>query len=97
MKLWSTKETTQQSSFQRIVEPIYAIAIATLGDWLKDLAPVFSTNENQNHKPIAPCTRDFSRALNKLQAGSSDWIITLLAPVVIGRSNYFGICPSKFI
>ena len=44
-------------------------------------------------KPIATCTRDFSSALSKLQAtaGNSDLFITLFAPVVIGRSNYFGI------
>ena len=30
------------------VESNYAIAIATRSDWLKRLAPVFSTNEKQN-------------------------------------------------
>ena len=37
--------------------------------------------------------RDFSSALSKLQviARTSDWFITLLPPVLIGRSNYFGI------
>ena len=30
------------------VESNYVIAIATLSDWLKRLAPVFSTNEPQN-------------------------------------------------
>ena len=29
------------------VESDYVIAIATLGDWLKRLGPVFSTNETQ--------------------------------------------------
>ena len=34
----------------------------------------------------------FSRASSKLQgiARNSDWFIALLAPVVIGCSNYFG-------
>ena len=43
-------------------------------------------------KPIAPCTRDFSRALSELQAiaGNCDWLIALSAPVVIGQSNCFG-------
>ena len=43
-------------------------------------------------KPIAPCTRDFSRALSKLQVISwnSDWFIAPFAPVVIGRNNYLG-------
>ena len=41
-------------------------------------------------KPIAPCTRNFSRALSKLQviARYSDWFIALIAPVVISQRNY---------
>ena len=44
-------------------------------------------------KPIATCTRDFSRALSKLHgiATNLDWFIALFAPAVIGRINYFGI------
>ena len=74
------------------VESNYVIAIATRSDWLKRLAPVFSANEQQNQKPIAPCTRDCSRALSKLQviARNCDWFIPLFVPVVIGRSNCFG-------
>ena len=34
--------------FSMTVESNYVIAIATLSDWLKRLAPVFSTNETQN-------------------------------------------------
>ena len=66
------------------VESYYVIAIATLSDWLKRLAPVF--------QPITPCTRDFSRASSELQviARNCDWFIALPAPVVIGRSNCFG-------
>ena len=30
------------------VEPKDAIVIFTLGDWLKDIASAFTTNENQN-------------------------------------------------
>ena len=33
------------------VESNYVIAIAALSDWLKRLAPVFSTNENKNQNP----------------------------------------------
>ena len=42
---------------------------------------------------MTPCTRDFSRALSELQviARKFDWFIALFSPVVIGRSNYFGI------
>ena len=43
-------------------------------------------------KPIAPCTREFSRALSKWQVivRNSDWFIPQFVPVVIGRSNYLG-------
>ena len=42
-------------------------------------------------KQIAPCTRNFSRALSKLQviARYSDCVILLIAPVVIGQSTSF--------
>ena len=38
------------------VESNDAIAIATLSDWLKNIAPVY--------QPVATCTRNFSRALS---------------------------------
>ena len=38
----------KQSSFQGTVESNYAIVIATLSDWLKNRAPVFSINPNPN-------------------------------------------------
>ena len=43
-------------------------------------------------KPIAACTRDFSRASSEFQiiARNCDWFIVLFVPVVIGRSNCFG-------
>ena len=44
------------------VKSNYVIAIATLSDWLKKLAPV-----KVKPKPIAPRTRDFSRASSDLQ------------------------------
>ena len=49
-------------------------------------------NQNQNQSHLA-FTRDFSHALNKLQvmARNSHWFIALFAPLVIGRSNSFGI------
>ena len=83
------------------VENNSAIAIDTLSDWLKNLEPVFQPMKTSlgklgfaaKPKPIAPCTRDFSCALNKLHviARNSDWSITLSAPAVIGRSNNFDI------
>ena len=56
------------------VENNYAIAIATLSDWLK-ISRQFYNQCEAKQKPIAPCTRDFSRALSKLQiiARNSDW------------------------
>ena len=74
------------------------IAIATLGDWLLNLAPVFSPMRSKA-KTIAPCKRDFPGALSKLKivARNSDWYIALFAPVVICRSNYFGIAFSAVI
>ena len=75
------------------VESDYMIAIATLSDWLKRLAPVFQPMRSKtktNH--ATPCTRDFSRASSELQiiARNSDWFMALFVPVVIGRSNCFG-------
>ena len=73
------------------VESNYVIAIATLSDWLKRLAPFFNQLEAKP-KPIAPPTRDFYRVSTELQviARNCDWFVALPAPVVIGRSNCFG-------
>ena len=73
------------------VESHYLIAIAKLSDWRKRLAPVFQPIKPKP-KPIAPCTRHFSRASSELQviARDSDWFIALSAPVVIGRCNCLG-------
>ena len=73
------------------------IAIATLSDWLRRLAPVFNQWEAKP-KPIAPCTRHFSRALSELQIISRnyDWFIALFAPVVIGRGDCLGLGFSTF-
>ena len=60
--------------------------------WASIRPQVFDQREAKP-KPIALRTRDFSRALSKLQliAKNSDWFIALLTPVVIGQSNYWGI------
>ena len=72
-------------------ESNYAIAIASLSDWLKRLAPVFQPMRSKP-KPIAPRTRDFSRALNELQiiARNCDWFMALFVPVAICRNDCFG-------
>jgi len=72
------------------VESNYAIMVATLiVIGLKVLRKFFSQLEAKP-KAIAPCTPNFSRALSKLQVTVrySDWFIVLIAPVVIGQSNY---------
>ena len=68
-------------------ESNYVIAIATLSDWLKRLAPVFSTNENQNQNQS-----HHVRASSELQVitRNCDCFIAMPALIVIGRSNCFG-------
>ena len=58
---------------------------------LKDSRQFFNQWEAKP-KPIAPCTRDISRASGALQviARNCDWFMELFVPVVIGRSNCFG-------
>ena len=48
------------------VESNYVIAIVTLSDWLKRLVCQFINQREAEAKPIAPCTRHFSRALIEL-------------------------------
>ena len=69
------------------VESNCVIAIATLSDWLKRVAPVFQPMRSETKN-----NRDFSRASSELQviASNYDWFIALFVPVVIGRSNCFG-------
>ena len=73
------------------VESNYVIAIATLSDWLKRLAPAFQPMRIET-KTNRTMYADFSRALSELQviARNGDWFIALPAPVVIGRGNCFG-------
>ena len=74
------------------VESNYVIAIATLSDWLKRVAPVFQPMRSKTKTNRTMYTRDLSRASSELHviARNCDWLIALPAPVVIGRSNYFG-------
>ena len=74
------------------VESNYVLRLLRLVIGLKDSRQFFGQWEAKpKPKPIAPCTRDFSRALSKFQiiARNCDWLIALFAPVVIGRSNFF--------
>ena len=66
---------------------------------LKDSGQFFSQWEAKpKPKPIAPCTRHFSRALSKFQiiARNYDWFIAPFGPVVIGRSNCSGFFRQSF-
>ena len=73
------------------VESNYAIAIATLSDWLIRLAPVFEPLWSKT-KTNPTMYAWFSRALSELQviARNCDWFIALFVPAVIGRSNCLG-------
>ena len=77
------------------IESNYAIAIAKLSDWLINLAlpSVFQPIRGKTKSNGNLCARFFPLLEQKLQviARNSDWFIALFAPVVIGRSNYFGI------
>ena len=65
------------------VKSNYVIAIATLSDWLKRLAPVFSTNEKQNQNQshhvhmIFPGLRVSYRQLLGIVIGSSRCLLLL--------------------
>jgi len=58
----SRNEGNKYSSFQMTVESHHTRVIATLSDWLKKFRQFINQWEA---KPMAPCTRDFSRALSK--------------------------------
>ena len=79
------------------VESNYVIAIATLSDWLKRLAPVFQPMRRKTK--TNSCTRDFSRASSELHviARNCDWFMALFVPVAIGQSDYFGFVFSTVI
>ena len=85
-------EVSKQSVFKWLsegsIESYCAIAIATLSDWLKNLAPVFKRMSSEG-KPMVSCELDFSCTLSKLLVidKNSDWFLVLFAPFVIGRGN----------
>ena len=59
----------------------------------------FFNQRGAKAKPTAPCTCDFSHAWSKMKVTARNWLVhgALFAPVVIGRSNYFGIGSSTVI
>ena len=77
--------------FRWLLKLITWLRLLRLVIGLKDSRQFFN-QWDAKPKPIAPCTRDFSRASSELQviARNCDWFIALSAPFVIGRSNCFG-------
>ena len=80
------------------VKSNYVIAIATLSDWRKRLRQYFNQWESKQ-KPIALCTRDFSRASSELQViarnciGSSRcllllWLVGVIALVLVLQQSF---------
>ena len=65
-----TKKMSRETRNAQSADFYYAIAIATLCDWLKNLAPYCPPIKRKTK--ISPCIPDFSRALSKLQAIISD-------------------------
>ena len=71
------------------VESNYVIAIVTLSDWLKRLAPYFQPMKNKT-KTKTNCTMytSFFPRFERV-TGNCDWFIALSASAVIGRGNCF--------
>ena len=88
-KLCETQGISYREVFKWPSKVIKWLRLVRLVIGLKESRQFFSQWEA---KPIAPCTRDFSRASSELQviARNCDWFIALFVPVVIGRSNCFG-------
>ena len=82
---------TDRADFKWLPKVITWLRLLRLVIGLKDSRQFFNQWEAKP-KPIAPCTRDFSRASGELQviARNCDWFMELFVPVVIGRSNCFG-------
>ena len=72
------------------VESALTIEIATVSDWLKNLTPVFHPMRSKTKTNRTLYARFFPRF--EQVTSDSDWfIVHLLAHVVIGWSNNFGI------
>ena len=75
----------------KVILQLLWFCIATVCDWLKNLAP-FSQPIRSKTKTNRDFLHDFSRAWCQLLvfASSSDWLIGLFTIAVIGQSDYFG-------
>ena len=87
--LFRNENTRDRAVFKWLSKVITWLRLLRLVIGLKDSRQFFNQWESKP-KPIAPRTRDFSRASSELQviARNSDWFIALSDPVVIGRSNW---------
>ena len=83
------------------VENNYVIAIATLSDLLERLAPVFQPMKIKTKTNRTMYARFFPRyeqvTGNCYNCRNCDRFVTPSAPVVIGRSNWFGFAFSTVI
>ena len=76
----------------KVISRMFWFCIATLCDWLKNLAPLSQLirKKIQNQTRLS-CAR---RGLHAFVL-TSDWVIGLSVSVVIGQSNYF--CLKKIV
>ena len=88
---WCCSCKNYRAVFKWLSKVITWLRLLRLVIGLKESRQFFNQWESKP-KPIAPCTRDFSRTLSELQviARNCDWFIALPASIVIGRSNCFG-------
>ena len=73
-------------------ESNYAIAIAALSDWFKNLAPVYQPMKKNKNKTNSDLNvRFFPRFEEVIRNCYECGLIALFTPAVIGQSNYPGI------
>ena len=84
-------KTSSRAVFKWLSKVITRLQLLLLVTGLKDSRQFFN-RWKVKPKPIAPRTRDFSRALSEWQiiARNCDWFAVLFVPVVIGPKNCFG-------
>ena len=76
----------------KVIKQLLWFCIATLYDWLKNLAPLSRPIRSKTKTNRVLPARVFPRLAPHVFALSSDWFIGLSASLVIDRSNYFGFC-----
>ena len=79
----------EQFPFLLTVKTNGVIAIATLREWLKSLAPGFEPMRSKTKTNCSLCHATCPAFWVSYKSISRNWFIALLAPVVIVQSNYF--------